>query len=124
MTEKNDLQSQIKRALDESESAIPDSVQSKLAQARAHALREKDHKSKSWTKEWMAVAACITLIVPIWLGLQTDQQDLDSIASNDGLDLMVSFAELDEEEWELVDDLEFALWLTEQSELADPSQSS
>ena len=36
----------------------------------------------------------------------------------------VGFAELDEEEWELVDDLEFALWLTEQSELADPSQSS
>ncbi len=128
MTDKNDLSTQAKQALDESVKTLPDHVQSQLAKAREQALLA--HKEKGqvlpfnghWSKELIALAACVSLIVPIWFGLSSYQSN--TVMEPQGLELMVSLAEMDEEEWELVDDLEFALWLNEQSNLADEVKSS
>ena len=121
MTEKPNLQSQLKKALDQSTEDLPDFVQQKLAHARKQALEAQIAKGSvvrfpgKWTRELVAVAACVTLVVPVWFGLKPSTSD--SVFQPQGLELMVSFAELDDEEWELVDDLEFALWLSEQNQL-------
>ena len=118
MTEKKDLAAQAKQVLEGSAQALPEHVQKKLAAARKKALlahQTKQHVAATritWTKEFMALAACVSLIVPIWLGLSTSQTD--DLLEPQGVELMISFAQLDDEEWELVDDLEFALWLSEQ----------
>lgn len=122
MADKHDLKSQIKAVLDKSESELPDSVQAKLAEARSQALLAKEKSNQTWTREWVAMAACVALVVPIWFGMKSTTPERLIPAS--GLDLMVSFAELDDEEWELVDDLEFALWLSEQSDLAEQAKPS
>lgn len=128
MTEKNDLAAQAKQALEGSAQALPEHVQKKLAAARKKALlahQTKQHVAATkmtWSKELMAVAACVCLIVPIWLGLSTSQTS--DLLEPQGLELMISFAELNDEEWELVDDLEFALWLSEQPNQANEIKPS
>lgn len=113
MSSKYDLNEQVKQALDESARALPEHVEIKLQQARKKALNAANQSSANWSKTFVALAACISLIVPLWLGFSShNTEDMVEIQS---LDLMVSLAEIDEEEWELVDDLEFALWLNEQA---------
>lgn len=129
MKDDKTLESQIKHSLDSSVDDLPEHIQARLAQARAEALKAKAQKGKviqfksNWTKELLAVAACVSLIVPIWLNTSSDHSTSDGLPSQ-GLDLMVSLAEMDDEEWELVDDLEFALWLNEQSIMAEDVKST
>lgn len=129
MKDDKTLESQIKRTLDSSVDDLPEPIQARLAQARAEALKATARKGKviqfrsNWTKELLAVAACVSLIVPIWLSTSSDHSSSDGFPSQ-GLDLMVSLAEMDEEEWELVDDLEFALWLNEQTNLVEDVKST
>jgi len=128
MTEKNDLATQAKQALNDSTQALPEHVQNKLAAARKKALlahQTKQHVKATgitWTKEFVALAACVCLIVPIWLGVSTLQTK--ELLEPQGLELMISFVELNDDEWELVDDLEFALWLNEQPNQADKIEPS
>ena len=113
ITEK-DIARQAKQALDESEQQVSDSVRAALAEARAKALSHAADKRKTnWLTPSLAAAASTVLAVGIWFATQTPGVD----APLDGMELMVSLAELDETEWELVDDLEFALWLSEQEHL-------
>ena len=120
MKKVKDLNSTVKAALDDSIDDLPDELSSKLAQIRQEALKPQDRASLNkpapsfLNKEWMAIAACISLIIPIWI---MNTPNLDEPLEVQSIDLMVSFAQLDEVEWELVDDLEFALWLSEQSQL-------
>lgn len=120
MKKVKDLNSTVKAALDDSIDDLPDELSSKLAKIRQEALKPQDRTPLNkpapsyLNKEWMAIAACISLIIPIWI---MNMPNLDESLEVQSIDLMVSFAQLDEVEWELVDDLEFALWLSEQSQL-------
>jgi len=88
--------------------------------------------SSHWSKSAWAMAASVCLMVPIWYGLNSTQSpdDLAIYGTNDQsqpmdspfatqstsltrLDIMTSLADLDEDELEILEDLEFALWLNE-----------
>lgn len=120
MKEREELSHKIKQALEDSTQDLPDHISDGLLQARKKALaahvdqQASSSADRSWHKELMAIAACISLIVPVWFFSGTSPKSPVEVQN---MDLMVSFAELDDEEWELVDDLEFALWLSEQNQL-------
>lgn len=127
MKKQQDLSAQAKQALDDSAQKLPEHIQTQLAQARAQAVLAAKHKTPvtdftRLSKQWVALAACVSLIVPIWLGVSSYSSN-NSTQTQD-FDLMVSLAEMDAEEWELVDDLEFALWLSEQAGQDDKIKSS
>ena len=120
MTE-NDLEQQAKRALDQSEQQVPDSVRAALAAARSKALAQAAPRPKSnWLTPSLAAAASTVLALGIWFATQGPTVN----APLDSMELMVSLAELDETEWELVDDLEFAIWLSEQESLDQSAELS
>ena len=95
--------------------------------------RSFGQKSSHWSKPAWAMAASVCLMVPIWYGLNSAQspdssalygtneqsQPMDSPFATQStsltrLDIMTSLADLDEDELEILEDLEFALWLNEQ----------
>ena len=98
MKKVKDLNSTVKAALDDSIDDLPDELSSKLAQIRQEALKPQDRTllNKSapsfLNKEWMAIAACISLIIPIWI---MNTPNLDEPLEVQSIDLMVSFAQLD-----------------------------
>lgn len=117
----NDLEQQAKRALDQSEQQVPDSVRAALAEARSKALAQAAPRPKSnWLTPSLAAAASTVLALGIWFATQGPTVN----APLDSMELMVSLAELDETEWELVDDLEFAIWLSEQESLDQSAELS
>ena len=91
--------------------------------------QQAEATSKRWHKPVWALAASLCVMVPLWyvgqnmsspVG-QTELAAQDSPLSAQGttlsaLDIMSTLAELDEEEMELLDNLEFALWLSEQEQ--------
>ncbi|MEH6346106.1 MAG: DUF3619 family protein [Bermanella sp.] len=89
-------------------------------------------KPAQWSKPAWAMAASVCLMVPIWYGLNNTQSpgDLALYGTNEqsqpmdspfiaqstsltALDIMTGLADLDEDELEILEDLEFALWLNE-----------
>jgi len=120
MKNNDELNQKIQKALNNSTQDLPEHITDGLLQARKKALAAQTTKQASpssyraWNKELMAIAACISLIVPVWFLSAPESKSPIEVQS---MDLMVSFAELDDDEWELVDDLEFALWLSEQNQL-------
>jgi len=86
-------------------------------------------KAKSWAKPVWAMAASLCVMVPLWYASQNVNEPADStvLAALDSpltaqsttlsaLDIMSTLAELDDEEMELLDNLEFALWLSKQEQ--------
>ena len=94
-------------------------VQVKLARARAKALMVANQPANShYWKEIMAVAACVSLFVPAWfLDWPLNEPTIENVAVSEtsNFEVMLAMAQINEEEWEVVDDLEFALWLSEQA---------
>ena len=96
-------------------------------------VKSLSQKPSHWSKPAWAMAASVCLMVPIWYGLNNTQnpdnlalygtneqsQPMDSpfVAQSTNLtalDIMTGLADLDEDELEILEDLEFALWLNEQ----------
>ncbi len=88
-------------------------------------------KNKPWAKPVWAMAASLCVMVPLWYASQNVNESSDStvLAALDSpltsqsttlsaLDIMSTLAELDEDEMELLDNLEFAIWLSEQEQAA------
>ncbi len=91
-------------------------------------------RSKQWHKPVWAMAASLCVMVPLWYASQDSSNPTDvhglvglDISTTDSplaaqsttlsaLDIMSTLAELDDEEMELLDNLEFALWLSEQEQ--------
>ncbi len=128
MKKPNDLEHQIKQQLNDSIEALPESVLQKLALARKQALlaasgesvnKLKPHKSHTFSRQaiW-AVAASICIMLPLWFVMSPVTEDsgiASSAAKNfDTLDMMSTLAKLDEDEIEILQELEFVLWLNKQ----------
>ncbi len=86
-------------------------------------------KARPWAKPVWAMAASLCVMVPLWYASQNVNESADStvLAALDSplsaqsttlsaLDIMSTLAELDDEEMELLDNLEFALWLSKQEQ--------
>jgi|GEM_PF-2510524 len=91
-------------------------------------------QTSQWSKPVWAMAASLCVMVPLWYASQnltgpTGQVELAALdisttgsplsaqsTTLSALDIMSTLAELDDEEMELLDNLEFALWLSEQEQ--------
>ncbi len=148
MKKPENIEEHIKQQLDESLTSLPDSVQQKLALARQKALlaaKQASHntvstganvhsigsKTRQWHKPVWAMAASLCVLVPLWyasdktqpvnetlVSVETSSPFVEQRSNLSGLDIMWTMAELDEEEMELLDNLEFAMWLSEQQDIA------
>jgi hypothetical protein len=91
--------------------------------------RAQAKQATQWNKPLWAVAASLCVMVPLWYANQditpsnsaAELVALDSPLSAQSttlsaLDIMSTLAELDDEEMELLDNLEFALWLSKQEQ--------
>ncbi len=91
--------------------------------------RTQAKQAPQWNKPLWAVAASLCVMVPLWYANQsvTPSSSVDELVALDSplsaqsttlsaLDIMSTLAELDDEEMELLDNLEFALWLSKQEQ--------
>ncbi|NRA24158.1 MAG: DUF3619 family protein [Oleispira sp.] len=125
------LQQQLDRSVDD----LDDSTLSKLKAARRKALtaapmpqhaipREEGvignvislNAFRQWPKPALGVAASLLLAAPLWYFNVNSPFDSEILQPNT-IDLISSFAELDDDELDMVNELDFALWLVEQDSL-------
>lgn len=104
----NEALRQTQQALDDS-TELPDPLRSQLRQARHHAIQARRHRARQHAPLWYGVAASFILAALVGLLWPGDMEEQDSSE-----DMLMAMAELEEDEWTLVQDLEFAYWLSEQ----------
>ncbi len=115
----NNMEKSINKALDESLDSLPSSVRAKLAASRQKAVliskQPPKEQDSQWSKPMWAMAASVCLMLPLWYSLNTTNSPLAlQSTSLTSVDIMFTLAQLDEDEMEVVDNLDFALWLSEQ----------
>jgi hypothetical protein len=131
---------QLLALLDEQAEALPESLTDQLAQRRAaafgQAMADTDTRRTSTSATWysrpllpVGVTACLILASVIWLiqagkgapaGTHSSGHDTAALAQVEAqveaqqqLDDMMALAALDEDEWDILQQLEFAYWLSE-----------
>lgn len=123
MNKPNELEQQLNQHLDQSVEALPQATQQRLAQARQAALAvntdttvELPSQHRSLTAPVWGIAASVLLAVPLWFFMQQTQQGTQTLTDPQlsGLDFITTLAEVSDDDIEVADDLEFALWLLEQ----------
>lgn len=124
MNESNDLERNdqdwqdaegVRRVLDASNEQLPGDIQARLRQAREAAAGAKPSSSPAWQSKvaWYGAAASIALAVTI--GLLWPEDPATDLADEE---MLYAMAELGDEEWSVVRDLEFVYWLSEQPDEA------
>ena len=137
MNRPDDIETLVSKQLDNSLDDIDQQTLDKLKAARLSALEAAGQASdgnnlvfldslRRWPKTSLSLAARLLLAAPLWYfsasPLQSDGNVLpDTVhlaVSEDSqlntLDLITTFAELEDDELDMVEDLDFALWLVEQ----------
>ena len=112
-----DFEERTKLLFEQSVAALDGHTRSKLTQARYRALEElAERASPGWNRSWLpagAVAAVALLSLMLWQGqmgpLTTSGFDVAAVT-----DLEILFGE---EEFDMIEELEFYAWLEEQVEL-------
>lgn len=100
------LEEQIRQSLDESVSALPAEVRSKLTQARHNALAQMQRKPRALST-WLVPAGGIAAVVlALGLWLHTPVPTLPETVAVVDLELLLA-----DESLELVEELEFFIWL-------------
>lgn len=118
--DQNQIEKAARSALDQNLDELPEDITSALAAARAKALRAAEDGSSQKTARiyrfdrakviWSgAIAASVTALA---LTLSLQQPGTELPADADYLLTLAELESLDETEWALVQDLEFALWLS------------
>lgn len=106
-------------AMDNHSQALPEETRSSLAQARSKALQSPRKSGiriggypmpRASLYLGGAIAASITAVS---LNLGLHQAEITPVPENNFLPALTEVGELDETEWALIQDLEFALWLAE-----------
>jgi len=105
----------VRRVLDASNEQLPGDIQARLRQARQAAAGAKPSSSPAWQSKaaWYGAAASIALAVTI--GLLWPEDTATDMADEE---MLYAMAELGDEEWSVVRDLEFVYWLSEQPDEA------
>lgn len=113
------IQEQTNRALNRQTATLPTATRQRLADARQRALRAG---RKPWYWQPQFATACSVLVLTlVWWQLpdttHIEEQQLVSQHNEDAIDAFTYLTTLDETEQDIVADLEFAMWLSQQSEL-------
>ena len=105
----------VRRVLDASNEQLPGDIQTRLRQARRAAAGARPSSSPAWQSKavWYGAAASIALAVTI--GLLWPEDTATELADEE---MLYAMAELGDEEWSVVRDLEFVYWLSEQPDEA------
>lgn len=146
-----DFNDEIKHQLDVQADNLSQPIQDKLAAARKQALlqakisaaasmkhteqpetAETAANDRQWLKPVLALAACVCLVVPLWLSgvvsvntsdvkqqialANTSQPSNLSITDIEQHSVLLELASLNDDELELVENLDFALWLLQQEQ--------
>lgn len=123
--EENRTEQASRSALDQNQQALPDHITTALADARKKAMltAESEQPPKPTAKIYAfdrpklvwsgAIAASVTALA-LSLALQNPASDIPVEAEY--LLTLAELESLDDTEWQLVQDLEFALWLSELGE--------
>jgi hypothetical protein len=148
-----DFNDEIKHQLDAQADNLSQPIQDKLAAARKQALLQaKRHNAASvkstgqpeksqpaandtqWLKPLLALAACVCLVVPLWLSgvvsvntadvkqqmalaNPTQPSNLSPVETEmEQHSVLLELASLNDDELELVENLDFALWLLQQEQ--------
>lgn len=138
-----DINEKIKHQLDAQAENLSQPIQDKLAAARKQALLQakistatQAANDRQWLKPLLALAACVCLVVPLWLSgvvnfnAKAVKQEIalanPSQPSNLSLgeveteieqhSVLLELASLNDDELELVENLDFALWLLQQEQ--------
>lgn len=106
--QKADTLNQVRQALDDS-TELPGPLRSQLRQARHQALQARQHRRRHHAPLWYGVAASFILAALIGLLWPGDLAEQDASE-----DMLWAMAELEEDEWALIQELEFVYWLSEQ----------
>jgi hypothetical protein len=139
MKRPDDIENIVSQQLDNSLDDIDEATADKLKAARLKALQAAGSKDKrhdnivllSSVREWprtsLSLAASLLLAAPLWyfsvsnLPQPAENALPDTIplayseeSQLNALDLITTYAELDDDELDMVDDLDFALWLVDQ----------
>lgn len=108
----------IAELLDDSTRDLPPRVRSRLAAARHSAVSAGEHRpSPAWMGAWAGLAASLLVAMGVVL-LTPDRQR--ALPADEPETILFSMAEMDELGWALVQDLEFAYWLSESNNALQP----
>ncbi|WP_163930166.1 DUF3619 family protein [Paraferrimonas sp. SM1919] len=101
-------ESQIKELADSQLTQMPADVKLRLQQARMNALAQaKPKNARPWMLLGPSLAAAATF--GVWMNLQQDSDQIE-LAQVESFELLIS------EDPEMLTDLEFSIWLAEQSQ--------
>lgn len=103
----------VRRVLDASNEQLPGDIQARLRQAREAAVGAKSSPAWQSKAAWYGAAASVALAVTI--ALLWPEDSATDLADEE---MLYAMAELGEEEWSVVRDLEFVYWLSEQPDEA------
>ncbi|HEY7671341.1 MAG TPA: hypothetical protein VIC71_03915 [Gammaproteobacteria bacterium] len=118
-----DLEQRAKQLFDASVANLDGPTRAKLAQARNRALENARRPSIVATllmpPRWVAAVGTVALaaivVLTVWQGGGTPERPVEMAALND-LELLLA-----EDEFEMLEELEFYAWLEEQGELPQPT---
>jgi hypothetical protein len=120
------LERRAKQLFDASVADLDGPTRAKLAQARNHAL-ERGLRGPSlmptflaprWVTALSAAALAVVAVLVVWRGGGVPEQQVEMATLSD-LELLLA-----EDEFEMLEELEFYAWLEEQGELPAPSAAS
>ncbi len=124
--EEQRIQESTKQALDISLSSIDESTQILLQQSRKQAL-ERANRSSVWQSVFkpLPIASALAFSFALLISLPQWQANPDTdkttwLAEQQAFDDLLLLSDVDDDTLELIEDLEFALWLTE--EMDTPSE--
>lgn len=106
-------------ALDQSLEQIPPDIERRLRQQRL-ALMNQPPKLDSWWSGWrwpMALASSVVLVASGYLVLVPTSEPLVStatqVAAATEMGDLIELYEIDQQDWDMLQDLDFAIWLSE-----------
>jgi len=112
----------IRHALNSSVDPLSPNVEKRLQQARLAAL---DAQPKPWFRfqaPWLGWSLAASLCLAIYLNI--GPQQTPELTSNSELDAFILMTSLDETELDIIEDLEFAYWISQQLNAEDTASAS
>jgi len=105
MTDEHTLENRVNQALDDSVDSLSPELRRQLNQIRMKAIEKKSHKMPLWK-----MASAFSVLMTVTLAWQFNSQQSDVA--------ITPFAEVLNEDLEMLDDLEFVYWLAEENQIA------
>lgn len=119
--QEQEISASINKVLEQQVDSLDDSVQQRLFEARREAMQATHanaNKRRFVLPVWstLAVSGALSVFVALimWPQFDVSKPPLERVAEVDALDELLWLSEIDDESLELVEELEFAYWLSQE----------